>query len=223
MQETADTTTDQIANPATTRRQALAQAAIGTLVLLSTSSSRANMPYPEPLTLEEEIRYYGRWIFTGRLRRAVFLSPSTAKKLFTPDEKIDPAELKLYERHELKTVDVGFLEIEDAAPVLMKHDIPPKELAELATGTIYCYKGGLGTHPEMDAYIASLVGKTAIFFFHIQIKKFGVAATSFPSPLYEFSSGRNWRDNLPLPIDDLPKVTAIAQRLGFVKPASRQR
>jgi hypothetical protein len=207
----------------TTRRQLLAQVAIGAMASLSAHGSRAGMPIPEPLTHEEELRYRARWIFTGRLRRVVHLSPATEEKLFTPGAQIDPTELKLYERHELAKVFSGFLEIEDAVPVLMKADVPTRELAELTLGTIYCDIGNVSINPELDAYIRALKGKPVVLLIKGQRTRFGVAATSFPNPIYALAGGANWRDGLPLPIEDLPKVAAIAQKLGFVKPTQPNR
>jgi hypothetical protein len=209
--------------PVTTRRQLLAQVAIGAMASLSVHGARAGMPIPKPLTLEEELKYHARWIFTGRLRRVVYLSPATAKKLFTPGMQIDPMELKVYERHELEKVDSAYLEIVDALPVLMKADVPTRELAELTFGTVYCNVSIPSMNPELDAYITALTGKPVVLLIEGQRKRFGVAATSFPNPIYDLAGGANWRDGLPLPIEDLPKVAAIAQKLGFVKPTQPNR
>jgi hypothetical protein len=206
----------QVPTPLVTRRRAFALTATSMLAMFPIVSLRAGMPLPVPLNLEDQIKYHGRLIFTGRLRRAVFLSPEATKKLFTQGLQMDPAEIKLYGRDELKTVDAGFLEIENAFPILLKGDISAQEASELATGTVYCYVEGLGRHKEMDAYITSLAGSMSIFFFNRQTEKLGVSATSFPVPLYLESSGNNWRDALPRPVADLPKVTAIAKKLGFV-------
>jgi hypothetical protein len=181
------------------------------------------VPLPKPLTLEEQIKYHARLIYTGRVRRAVYLSPATSKRLFTQGVQIEPAELRLYERRELEAVGEGFLEIEDASPVLIASDVQPKELAELAWGNVYWYVRNFGGNKEKDKYISSLVGQMAVFLFHTRIQRIGVAVTSFPYPIYGTASTGNWRELLPLPIEDLVRVTAIARRFGFVQPVRNQR
>lgn len=213
----------QFATPIATRRQAFALTATAVLTVLASDSLRAGMPLPEPLSLEDQIRYHGRLIFTGRLRRVVFLSSEATKKLFTQGAQIDSTELKFYERDELKSVDAGFLEIENASLTLLREDVPAQEASELITGTVYCYVERLGRHKETDAYIASLIGSMVIFFFNRQTRKLGVSATPFPVSLYLESGGSNWRDALPRPIDDLSRVTAIGKKLGFVEPRHNQR
>jgi hypothetical protein len=206
-----------------TRRQAIAQTAASALALMSASGASAGVPLPEASTLDEQIKYHTRLIFTGRLRRTVFLSPAMSKTLFTPGGVISPSEIKLYERRELKTVGEGLLEIEDASAVLMSSDVQPKELVELVGRTVYCHEGNLGRRKETDEYIASLMGQMVVLLFHTRIKQFGAEVSSFPHPIYGTTGTGNWRDGLPLPIADLGRVRAKAKELGFVHAVQIQR
>lgn len=197
------------------QKRAMARAILLVPMMMQFKNIWGTTPLPEPLSLEEAIKHFARWIFAGRLHRTVYLSPQTLKKMFTDKAEMKPEDLKLYERHEMSHINSGFLEIKDSQPIFRRADIPADEVSGVTSGTVYCYIGTLGTE-SMDSYIDPLVGKQCLFFFSGEVKKFGNSDTLFPRPLYGLSGGRSWRDSLPLPIEELPRVAAIANRLNFV-------
>lgn len=204
------------------RRLLIQLAAANTFSLLVETHAHANMPIPEPLTLKERIKHT-RWIFTGVLRRLVYMLPGTVEKLFTQGATIAPDELMLYERHDVAGPRTAFLEIDNAVPIMRQRDIGPKEVASVPVGTVYVHSGPTLV-AEYRASISALEGKKVIFFIDAEEPRFGVNAISFPNPIYRpSSSGGNWRSGLPLPIEELPEVMRLGADLGLVQTNSEKR
>jgi hypothetical protein len=198
------------------RRALLRLAAAITLGLLAKANARADIPMPRPLTLEERIRY-SRWVFLGRLRRIVYLSPATVKKLFTPGVAIEPSDLQLYEIEDQSESPTAFLEIEDARPILRRTTIKEQESAALVRGTIYVRSGPM-LDAEYKAAISSLQSKEIILFIDRERKQFGVHDNFvFPKPLYIPSpTVGNWRSGVPMSIEALPDVMRVGLYKGLL-------
>ena len=205
------------------RRTLLPLAAGITWGLLAKANARADIPIPRPLTLEERVRYC-RWVFSGRLRRIVYLSPATVKKLFTPGAVIEPPDLKLHEVEDQSEAPTAFLEIDDARPILRRTIIKEQEAATLAKGTVYVRSGPM-IDAEYKTAISALQGKEVILFIDRERRQFGVHADfAFPKPLYiPSSSGGNWRSGVPLSIEALPEVMRVGLGKGLVQRLAENR
>lgn len=88
----------------------------------------ASTPLPDPAELHEQMRYWGNWVYTGILRRRVYLPVSLALEWEKPGQDIEISEhvpwLSKPETGPDGSPTLGLWEIQSAKPILSRRTYP---------------------------------------------------------------------------------------------------
>lgn len=175
----------------------------------------ATTPIPTPATLEQQIRYWGNYVYVGTLRRVLYITHERQAQLLSPGEPINFNALPFVaERSDKRPGGTGwgFFEIVDARPVMVRKAVSG---ARLPKGRIF----QMLRDPDFlksDSPYQQGMGKEMIFVFSAVARTIGQRELLIESPLMEVD-GRTTLDNSPFPIALLPEAKKIASAFDYIE------
>lgn len=163
-----------------------------------------------PADLSELVSRLALVIYRGRLAQHLWMSEELSRKLHTPGISLQPGELELLP---IETADLSrpistFLQIEDARPIMRR---PSATTFPMHRGLVYV------TGVRLQDYVSAtrqLLGKEVILLLD-GVLHHGKRTWSFPSPLFLPVEDGHWRESLPIDIERLDEVLAMAVKAGF--------
>ena len=204
-----------------TRRQIVNAALGGAAATLWNGTARATLPILPPMPLDEYINKNGQLIFTGYFNRVLSITHELRVKLFDPEAKIDPNELRTSEIS--KNPDSGsvfFFEITNVNLVLInQRNVSLEYIKECKFKIIYCSGFNVNSMSVVGKYYRGMVKKNIVMFLTPRMH-YGVNnSTKFLEPHFSHTAGAEWPDSVPFRhISELERIASMAKHAGYIEP-----